>query len=152
MRVVIGADEALPVAADVVVCVRELGHDCTLVGPLAGEDYEWAELAAEIGRRVASGLADWGVVLCWSGTGVSIAANKVPGVRAALCTDAETARLARHYNHANVLALSMRQVSSPVAAEIVTAFAEAPYGTEDFDVRNVAHVTALEAAAPERER
>jgi ribose 5-phosphate isomerase B len=152
MRVVIGADEALPVAADVVACVRELGHDCTLVGPLAGEESEWAEIAGEVGRRVASGAADWGVVMCWSGTGVSIAANKVPGARAALCTDAETARLARRYNHANVLALSMRLVSSPVAAEIVTAFAQAPYGTEDFDVRNVTHVTALEGPGTEPAR
>ena len=95
------------------------------------------------------GAADWGIVLCWSGTGVSIAANKVPGVRAALCTDAETARLARRYNHANVLALSMRLVSGPVAAEIVTAFAQAPYGTADFDVRNVAHVAELETPTSE---
>jgi len=149
MRVVIGADEALAVAADVVDRVRELGHDCTLVGPLAGELSEWAEVATQVGRRVAGGAADWGIVLCWSGTGVSIAANKVPGVRAALCTDAETARLARRYNHANVLALSMRLVSGPVAAEIVTAFAEAPYGTDDFDLRNVARVTASEGPAPE---
>ena len=73
MRVVIGADEALPVAADVVARVRELGHDCTLVGPLAGTASEWAEIAGEVGRRVAAGSADWGVVMCWSGTGVSIA-------------------------------------------------------------------------------
>ncbi len=148
MRVVIGADEALPVAADLVACVGGLGHECVIVGPLAGEETEWAEIAGEVGRRVASGAADWGVVMCWSGTGVTIAANKVAGVRAALCTDAETARLARRYNHANVLALSMRLVSSPVAAEIVQAFAEAPYGTDDFDVRNVAHVAALESPAP----
>ncbi len=147
MRVVIGADETLPVAADVVACVRELGHECALVGPLAGAETEWAAVAGEVGRRVADGAADWGIVLCWSGTGVAIAANKVPGVRAALCTDAETARLARRYNHANVLALSMRLTSSPVAAEIVTAFADAPYGSEDFDVRNVAEVAALEARA-----
>jgi ribose 5-phosphate isomerase B len=147
MRVVIGADEALPVAADVVACVRDLGHECALVGPLAGVETEWAAIAGEVGRCVASGAADWGIVLCWSGTGVAIAANKVPGVRAALCTDAETARLARRYNHANVLALSMRLTSGPVAAEIVTAFADAPFGTEDFDVRNLAEVTALEARA-----
>src|ERR1700694_1069676 len=94
MRVVIGADEALPVAADVVASGRGLGHECVLVGPLTGEQAEWAEVAGEVGRWVASGSADWGIVLCWSGTGVAIAANKVPGVRAALCTDAETARLA----------------------------------------------------------
>ncbi len=145
MRVVVGADEALPVAVAVVECVRELGDECVVVGPLADGDIEWAEVAAEVGRRVACGDADWGVVLCWSGTGVAIAANKVPGVRAALCVDAETARLARRYNHANVLALSMRLTSNPVAAEIVRAFAGAAYGQDDFDLRNVAHVATLNA-------
>jgi ribose 5-phosphate isomerase B len=150
MRVVIGADEALPVAVAVVECVRELRGACVVVGPLADDAIEWAQIAAEVGRRVARGDADWGVVLCWSGTGVAIAANKIPGVRAALCVDAETARLARRYNHANVLALSMRLTSIPVAAEIVRAFAGAPYGQDDFDLRNVAHLAALEAPQQRR--
>jgi ribose 5-phosphate isomerase B len=149
MRVVIGADEVLPIAADVVASVRELGSETILVGPLAGDEIEWAQVAGEVGRRVACAAADWGIVMCWSGTGVAIAANKVPGVRAALCGDAETARLARRYNHANVLALSMRVTSSAVAAEIVQAFAAAPYGTEDFDLRNVERVSALEPRAAE---
>jgi ribose 5-phosphate isomerase B len=149
MRVVIGADEVLPIAADVVASVRELGSETILVGPLAGDEIEWAEVAGEVGRRVACAAADWGIVMCWSGTGVAIAANKVPGVRAALCGDAETARLARRYNHANVLALSMRLTSSAVAAEIVQAFAAAPYGTEDFDLRNVERVSALEPRTAE---
>lgn len=144
MRVVVGADEALPVAAGVIAVVRGLGHECAVVGPLADEDIEWADVAATVGRRVAGGEADWGVVLCWSGTGVAIAANKIPGVRAALCPDAETARLARKYNHANVLALSMRLTSGAVADEIVRAFAATPYGDEDFDVRNVAVVDDLD--------
>jgi ribose 5-phosphate isomerase B len=146
MRVVIGADESLPVAVAVVALVRELGHACVCVGPLADNAIEWAQVAAEVGRRVGSGDADWGVVMCWSGTGVAIAANKVPGVRAALCVDAETARQARRYNHANVLALSMRLTSIAIAAEIVRAFDQEPYGREEFDLRNVAQVVALEAA------
>ena len=143
MRVVVGADEALPVAHDVVAALDSLGITCDVVGPLAGSDIEWAEIATMVARRVADGEAAWGVALCWSGTGVAIAANKVPGARAALCTDAETARLARKYNHANVLALSMRLTSGPVADEIVRAFASEPFGTEDFDVRNVAVVDGL---------
>jgi ribose 5-phosphate isomerase B len=144
MQVIVGADERLPIADAVRDCVRDLGYDCRVVGPPAGEDLEWADVAARTGRAVADGEAAWGVVLCWSGTGASIAANKVPGVRAALCTDAETARLARKYNHANVLALSMRLTSAPLAEEIVRAFAQTPYGDEDFDVRNVRRVDALE--------
>ncbi len=71
---------------------------------------------------MAGGQADRGVVCCWTGTGVSIAANKVPGVRAALCVDAETARGARRWNDANVLALSLRLTSEQVATEILDAF------------------------------
>jgi ribose 5-phosphate isomerase B len=143
MRVMVGADEALPVAREVVATLDSLGVVCEVVGPLAGSEIEWAEIAATVARRVADGEAAWGVVLCWSGTGVTIAANKIPGVRASLCTDAETARLARKHNHANVLALSMRLTSGPVADEIVRAFASEPYGSEDFDLRNVAVVDGL---------
>jgi ribose 5-phosphate isomerase B len=93
---------------------------------------------------VAEGRADRGVVCCWSGTGASIAANKVPGVRAALCADAETARMARRYNHANVLALSLRATSPPMGREIVEAFLEEPDGSDDFDVRNVAELRRMD--------
>jgi ribose 5-phosphate isomerase B len=93
---------------------------------------------------VAEGRADRGVVCCWSGTGASIAANKVPGVRAALCGDAETARMARRYNHANVLALSLRATSPPMGREIVEAFLAEPDGADDFDVRNVAELRGME--------
>jgi ribose 5-phosphate isomerase B len=93
---------------------------------------------------VAEGACERGVVCCWSGTGASIAANKVPGARAALCTDAETARMARKYNHANVLALSLRLTSPPLGREILTAFLEEPAGDEDFDVRNVRRLDEME--------
>ena len=147
MRVVVGADEALPVVDAVAATVADLGSELVVVGPAAGEAGEWVEVAASAARMVADGDADWGVVLCWSGTGVAIAANKIPGVRAALCTDAETARLARKYNHANLLALSMRLTTTALADEIVRAFAGAPYGDEDFDTRNVARVDALDASS-----
>ncbi len=149
MRVVVGADEALPVVDAVTAAVGALGYEPVVVGPAAGGTDEWADVAATAARIVAAGEADWGVVLCWSGTGVAIAANKIPGIRAALCTDAETARLARKYNHANVLALSMRVSSSAVADEIVRAFAGTPYGDEDFDTRNVARVAALDTPSSE---
>lgn len=147
MRVVVAADEALPVVDAVTVTVADLGDEPVVVGPAAGLAGEWAEVAATAARMVADGDADWGVVLCWSGTGAAIAANKIPGVRAALCTDAETARLARKYNHANVLALSMRLATSALADEIVRAFAGTPYGDEEFDTRNVAQVDALDGSS-----
>ncbi len=138
MRVIVGADEDGPLPQAVLAVLAEDGHQVDLVGPLAGGQQEWAAVGAEVGGRLAGDDDAVGVVLCWTGTGVSIAANKVPGVRAALCGDAETARLARRYNHANVLALSMRSTSEQVGREIVRAFVEAPWGVDDFDTRNVA--------------
>lgn len=147
MRLVIGSDDRAPLVDTIVAAAHEGGHDVELVGPPAGGGEEWAEVGEAVARRVSEGDADLGVVCCWSGTGVSIAANKVPGVRAALCGDAETARMARKYNHANVLALSMRATAETVGREILDAFLAAPYGDDDFDHRNVAHVEGI-APAP----
>jgi ribose 5-phosphate isomerase B len=144
MRIVVGSDERTPLTDTVVAALGEAGHDVALVGPLAGGEQEWAEVGADVGRRVTDGSADRGVLFCWSGTGVSIAANKVPGVRAALCADAETARLARKYNHANVLVMSLRATSDQVGREILDAFLDEPDGADDFDVRNVQAVDALD--------
>lgn len=98
--------------------LTELGHEVVVVAD--GE--VWPDAGRLVGEAVASGAAERGVVCCWTGTGVSIAANKVAGVRAALCTDAETARGARRWNDANVLALGLRLTSSEVAGEMVAAF------------------------------
>jgi ribose 5-phosphate isomerase B len=145
MRVAMGSDERTPLTDGVQAALSEGGHEVELHGPIAGRDEEWAEVGAEVGRRVASGDCERGVLFCWTGTGVSMAANKVPGVRAALCADAETARMARKYNHANVLVLSLRATSEPVAREILDAFLAEPDGADDFDRRNVAQVDALDA-------
>jgi ribose 5-phosphate isomerase B len=106
--------------------LRGRGHDAEVIGPLAGEPLQWPEVGRAVGEAVAEGCADQGIVCCWTGTGVSIAANKVPGIRAALCTDAETARGARHWNQANVLALSLRLTSEIVAREILDAWFSVP--------------------------
>ena len=147
MRLVIGSDDRAPLVDAVVAAARADGHEVEVLGPPAGGEEEWAEVGEAVARRVADGDAEYGVVCCWSGTGVSIAANKVPGVRAALCADAETARMARKYNHANVLALSMRATAETVGREILAAFLESPYGDDDFDHRNVAHVEGIGAPA-----
>lgn len=150
MRVAVAADEVTPVAREVVDALTEAGHAVDLIGPLAGGDAEWVDAASAAARRVAGGHCDRAVVLCWSGTGASIAANKVPGARAALCADAATARMAREYNHANVLALSMRITSPPVAREIVDAFLGEPEGTGEFNERNIARLAALDPAGGDR--
>lgn len=118
MRIVFGTDERTALTEAVTEALRSRGHEVTVVAD--GE--RWADVGRAVGEAVAAGEADRGVVCCWTGTGVAMAAGKVPGVRAALCTDAETARGARRWNDANVLALSLRLTSPEVAREMLDAF------------------------------
>lgn len=118
----LGSDERTGLTDALVQGLRARGIEVELIGPPAGDDLAWPEVGRRVGARVASGAADTGIVCCWTGTGVSIAANKVPGVRAALCGDAVTAAGARRWNDANVLALSLRLVTVPLAEEIVEAW------------------------------
>jgi ribose 5-phosphate isomerase B len=127
MKLVIATDEERSVVEHVAKRLRERGHDATVLPKST-----WGAVATEAAARVASGEFDQGIVCCWTGTGASIAANKVRGIRAALCTDAQTAAGARKWNDANVLALSLRLLSEPLATEIVDAWLETTYeGTED---------------------
>ena len=147
MRIAIAADENAGVAGTVVEEVRRRGHEAVLHGALTEDerdDWAWASEAAA--RDVAAGRAEQGIVCCWTGTGASIAANKVPGVRAALCADAATADGARRWNDANVLAISLRTMSAAVLGEVLDAwFAGAP-SPDESDRANVAHVDAIAGA------
>ena len=125
MRVAVGADEQTLLTDAVVEDLRRRGHDLVLVGPPGGEDKQWAEVGHDVGELVASGACDTAVLFCWTGTGASIAANKVRGARAALCTDAATAAGARRWNDANVLVLGLRLTSPEVAREVLDAWFEA---------------------------
>jgi ribose 5-phosphate isomerase B len=118
MRIAFGTDERTPLTDAIVDHLGRAGHQVEL--RVEGEP--WPDVGRRIGQAVAAGQADRGVVCCWTGTGVSIAANKVGGVRAALCTDAETARGARRWNDANVLAIGLRLTSPEVAGEMLDAF------------------------------
>jgi ribose 5-phosphate isomerase B len=144
MRIAVAADERTGVAEAVVGALRSRGHEVLAHGALSDDerdDWAWASEAAA--RDVAEGRAEQGVVCCWTGTGASIAANKVGGIRAALCDDAETARGARKWNDANVLALSLRRTSEPLLEEILDAwFASEPSGEAD-DVENIRHVDEI---------
>ena len=147
MRIAVSSDERTGVADAVVEALRERGHEPVPHGALADDerpDWAWASEAAA--RDVVDGRADQAIVCCWTGTGASIAANKVSGVRAALCADAQTAAGARRWNDANVLALSLRTTSQAQLEEILDAwFAEAPSGDDD-DRANVAHLAEIERA------
>ena len=118
MRIAFGTDERTALSDEVAAALVSAGHEVVV----RLEDEPWPDVGRRVGEAVAAGEADRGVVCCWTGTGVSIAANKVPGVRAALCTDAETARGARRWNDANVLAMGLRLTSPTIAQEMLEAF------------------------------
>jgi len=134
MRVAFGTDERTALTDSVARLLTDLGHEVVVVASPA----PWPEVGRDVGEAVATGGADRGVVCCWTGTGVSIAANKVPGVRAALCTDAETARGARRWNDANVLAFGLRLTSEVVAREMVEAFLSTE--VDDSERANIARI------------
>jgi ribose 5-phosphate isomerase B len=143
VRIAVGSDERNVTTDAVVDVLRERGVEVELFGALVGTSEQWAEVSESVARRVASGDAERGVLFCWTGTGCSIAANKIAGVRAALCPDAETARGARRWNDANVLAMSLRLATPIVAREILDAFLD----TNDVDESerdNIALVSELE--------
>ena len=144
MRVAVASDERTGVADAVVEELRRRGHEPLLHGALnedERDDWAWASEAAA--RDVAAGRADQAVVCCWTGTGASIAANKVGGIRAALCGDATTAEGARRWNDANVLALSLRTTSPALLGEILDAWFEGEPSAEPDDVANVSHLDEI---------
>jgi ribose 5-phosphate isomerase B len=118
VKVAFGTDETTDLTDRLIRLLGEAGHEVVVVCA----DQPWPEVGRSVGEAVASGAVDRGVVCCWTGTGVSIAANKVPGARAALCTDGETAAGARRWNDANVLAIGLRLTSPAVAHEMLDAF------------------------------
>ena len=124
MKIAVGSDEASALTEALLKELEKRGHELLLFGPLAEHDPEqdWPLMASNVAKAVACDEADEGIVCCWTGTGASIAANKVPRIRAALVHDAQTARGARIWNHANVLALSLRATPIPVMREILEAW------------------------------
>ena len=147
MKIAVAADERVGVADAVVEELRRRGHEPIVHGALSPkerDDWAWASEAAA--RDVADGRADQAVVCCWTGTGASIAANKVQGVRAALCLDAESAAGARRWNDANALALSLRLTSPALLGEILDAWFAAAPSQDPSDTENIAHVTEIEGA------
>ena len=146
MKIAIGSDERTGLTDAVIEEVRRRGHVVLLMGALVEGEVEtdWPLTSQRVAEAVTSGAADEGIVCCWTGTGASIAANKVAGVRAALCGDAETARGARIWNAANVLALSLRATSVPVAKEILEAWFSTAPGDDEWNRQQVERIAALD--------
>jgi ribose 5-phosphate isomerase B len=145
MKIAVAADERVGVAEAVIEELRKRGHEPIPHGALAEEerdDWAWASEAAA--RDVAEGRAEQAIVCCWTGTGASIAANKVDGVRAALCLDAQTAEGARKWNDANALAISLRATSDAELSEILDAWFGGAPSTEADDAANVGHISEIE--------
>jgi ribose 5-phosphate isomerase B len=141
MKIAMGSDEKTALTDAVGEDLRRRGHDVTVVGPPAGEDLQWPAVSRKVGEMVATGAADSGVLFCWTGTGASIAANKVAGVRAALCTDPQTAAGARRWNDANVLVMSLRLTSPTVAGEMLDEwFSTQPDPSEGANIASVERI------------
>ncbi len=148
MRISVSADDLTGIASTLVSELERREHVVLVHGALAdGERADWAWASEAVARDVAQARAEQGIVCCWTGTGASIAANKVAGVRAALCLDAATAAGARRWNDANVLALSLRATSDAQLAEILDAWFAAQASAEAQDRANVAHLDGIGAAA-----
>lgn len=142
MKIAITTDEIYPVHQTVIDWLIEKGHSVSCFGALAANhDMPWVQAAVDAVKAIESGQCDEAIIFCWSGTGICMAANRFPFIRSALCTDAETARAARVWNHANVLALSNRLLSQDLAKEILTAW------FEDYDrekgAKGVAELSAI---------
>ncbi len=150
VRIALSSDERIGVVELIEPALRRRGHEVTVFGALAETgERGWAWCSAQAAQAVADGDADLAIVCCWTGTGASIAANKVPGVRAALCVDAETARGARRWNDANALALSLRLLSAAVLAEILDIWFATAASDDADDRANLAQLAAVESAAPD---
>ena len=147
MRFAVGGDERNEVTDFVLDELRARGHDVVLtVGPVGGRDEQWADCGRSVAEADPPGEADNGVVFCWTGTGVSMAANKVAGARAALCTDGEQARGARRWNDANVLAMSLRLTSRQLAKEIIDSW----LSNDEIDPAEAANIDKVKSADASR--
>jgi ribose 5-phosphate isomerase B len=146
MKIAIGSDDRTHLTDIVIAELKQRGHEVLPFGPLAENDPEtdWPLTSSKVAQAVAQGQADEGIVFCWTGTGASIAANKVAGIRAALCHDAETARGARVWNHANVLALSLRLTTEGIAKEILESWFATPFSDDEWNCQQIARIRELE--------
>jgi len=133
LKISVGADERLHIVDVALDYLTEKGYEVNWYGPKRDATRLWPDVAKLVALDVQSGEADEGILFCWTGTGVSIAANKVKGIRAALCDDAETARGARLWNNANVLCVSMRRTSEVVIKEILDMWFATSYQPNETD-------------------
>lgn len=147
MTIAVSADEHMPLIDVLLAELDDRGYHSIYFGPKRDETaQDWPEVTLAAATAVVNGRADEGIVLCWTGTGASIAANKVKGIRAALCEDAVTAKGARSWNHANVLALSLRKTSEALLKEILDSWFGTPFSEDEWNLDQVRKVKQIEEA------
>ncbi len=145
MKIAVSTDERTHLVDVVLGELKKRGHEVVYFGPAeGGEPVDWPEVTLQAVEHVTEQHADEAIVMCWTGTGCSIVANKISGIRAALCHDAETAKGARIWNHANVLALSLRATPEPVLTEILDRWFDTPYSEDDWNLRQMARLREIE--------
>lgn len=145
MKIAVSTDERTHLVDVILDELKKRGHEVLYFGPeKAGDSVDWPDVTLEAVTRLKEGKADEAIVMCWTGTGCSIAANKLPGIRAALCHDAETARGARIWNHANVLALSLRATPEAVVREILDKWFETPFSGDDWNAMQIQKLKEIE--------
>ena len=145
MKIAIGNDHAAGELKDVIMeLIRSMGHELTDVGAAAGEAVDYPIPGEKVSRLVAAGDADLGVLICGTGVGISLAANKVKGIRAAAVSDTATARLIREHNNANVIAIGARIVGSELAKDIIKTFLTTPFSGEERHQRRIDMISAVE--------
>ncbi|WP_298773498.1 RpiB/LacA/LacB family sugar-phosphate isomerase [uncultured Shewanella sp.] len=145
MKIALSSDEHVPLVDFISSYLKKQGHEIGYFGPQEGEKAaDWPDVTQKAAQQVATQQVDYGICLCWTGTGASIAANKVKGIRAALCHDSETAKGARKWNHANVLVLSIRNTSMPIAEEILKTWFSTPVSDDNWNKKQIAKIKAME--------
>jgi ribose 5-phosphate isomerase B len=133
MKIVVASDEKTPLTDFVIDYLKSKGHEISLLGDLVKKQGKWAEISMEAAQKVVNGEADMGIVFCWSGTGVTMAANKVKGARAALCSTPQIAQLARKWNDANILTMAIVHTSPETAKEILDTWFATEFDEEGLD-------------------
>lgn len=145
MKIAVGADEFAPIVEDIINYLQQKGHTVQLFGSHEpGQCMAWSPIAIEVAKCVSIHQYDEAILLCWTGTGMSIAANKIKGIRAALCEDQKTAQGARVWNNANILCLSIRKLSTAIAEEILESWFNTKYKPNPQDDACLAAIDTLE--------
>jgi ribose 5-phosphate isomerase B len=145
MKIAISSDEYFPTLETLFEEVKRYGHEIVYFGPKQGEDaVDWPDVTSQAVECVVKKQADEAIVLCWTGTGCTLVANKYPGIRAALCVDAETAKGARIWNHANVLGVSLRLTSPSMLKEILKVWFETPHSQDEWNKTQIEKIVKLD--------